>query len=114
MKNSVFPFCCYAKSHESKQDAWDKFNEELEYHFNFINGYKYWRSIPRIVVDKNYEDDEITYSVISRIYASLDPLDGHYPVELDKPFPVKLENKFEDHVTLGNFKLENRGNNNGD
>jgi len=109
MKNSIFPIFCYAKSHESKQDAWDKFNEELEYLLSYINGYKYWRTIPRINVDKNYEDDDVTYSVKARVYASLEPLDGHSSVELDKPFPTKLENKLEDITTLVGCKLENRG-----
>lgn len=109
MKNSIFPFFCYAESQESEENAWEKFNEELEYQLSYINGYKYWRSLPRVVVDKDYMSDEITYSVTSRIYASLDPLDGHSPVELGKPFPTKLGDKIEDVTTLVGFKLENRG-----
>ncbi len=109
MKNSVFPFFCYAESRESKKDAWEKFNKEFEHHLSYIKGYKYWRSIPRAGVDRDYMSDEITYHVTSRIYASLDPLDGHSPVELDKPFPTKLENKYENDETLMSFKLENGG-----
>lgn len=50
------------------------FREQLKLDMEFIRGYKYWRTKPKIMLDKDFSAGETMYVVIARAFACMEPI----------------------------------------
>lgn len=82
-----FPFIIMAES-TSKMDAWNKFRDELEHNLIYIQGNKYWRTVPRIEEVGDFFSGETIYRVSARIFSVINPMDGLEVLDISKPYPT--------------------------
>jgi hypothetical protein len=62
------------------------FNSYVKNVFKFVRGYKYWRRIPELRENREYDIDTIEISITARITCTLEPLTGVEEIPEDYVF----------------------------
>ena len=95
-----FQFVCEGLQCYDEQEAWDSFKKNLRNYFYWINGYKAWRSAPRLYKDKDIRIQKTIFLVKARVIAFKEIPEGFIEATIDGPYPV-IEDPFVSQVGLG-------------
>jgi hypothetical protein len=99
----ILPLYCVGEGY-SEKEAWDNFQKEIDILFSVIKGFMYWRSSPKLYIDKNLDDSETMYRVSSRIIIS-DTEFNLKQISQFPPYQLNTEEHLENYEKEINFSV---------
>lgn len=71
---------------DTEEEAKAIFIDKLKWALRWLNGYKYWRKLPELVQNKNFEAGNTVYVMRARLVIAKSPIDGKKTASADEPF----------------------------
>lgn len=71
---------------ESEEEAQIIFMAKLKWALKWLNGYKYWRTLPEIVKNENFDVGETVYVMKARIILTESLINNGKEISADEPF----------------------------
>lgn len=82
-----FSFICQGYECDNEKDAWDSFKKKATKQFKLINGIKYWRRAPELLIDSQFGQSDMVYVVRARVFAIEDYIEYLEEAIIDGPYP---------------------------
>ena len=93
---------------DNEKDAWKTFDIDLGIKLKWIKGYKYWRVVPTLNKQMDFESNKSLYRVRAGIIVSEIKIKGLIEMSAEKPYP-KPDKKIDEYVSsLGEFPEKSR------